>query len=58
MFERIHRSWKVLLNDLILLIRTILREHIPKRWGNLEEPIKNDKVFDDTKPRINGQTKD
>lgn len=32
-----------------------MREHIPKRCGNLEEPIKSDKVFDNTADRIYGE---
>ena len=35
--------------------RTIVKEHIPKRHLNFEEPILTDKVFDDTTNRINGQ---
>lgn len=35
--------------------RTIVKEHIPKRCGNLEDPIENDKVFDDTSNRIYGE---
>ena len=31
------------------------REHLPKRWGNLEEPITHGKVFDNTHDRIHGQ---
>ncbi len=36
------------------LNRTIVREHIPKKMGNLEEPITTEKVFDNTYDRING----
>jgi len=35
--------------------RTIVREHIPKKCGNLEDPIKTDKVFDNTSNRIYGK---
>ena len=38
--------------------RTIVKEHIPKRHGNLEEPILTDKKFDNTHNRIHGQTDD
>jgi len=31
-----------------------VREHIPKRCGNFEEPITTDKVFDNTYDRIYG----
>ncbi len=34
--------------------RTITKEHIPKKHGDLENPIVTDKKFDDTKRRING----
>jgi hypothetical protein len=34
--------------------RTIVRDHIPKRCGNFEEPIKTNKVFDNTSDRIYG----
>ena len=34
--------------------RTIPKEHIPKRHGDLENPITHDKVFDDTHRRIHG----
>jgi len=37
------------------LIRTIIREHIPKKCGNFEEPIKTEKVFDNTGDRIYGK---
>jgi hypothetical protein len=40
-----------------LLYRTIVREHIPKKCGNLEDPIKTDKVFDSTSNRIYGERK-
>jgi hypothetical protein len=36
--------------------RTIVREHIPKRCGNLEEPISTTKKFDNTVSRIYGET--
>lgn len=35
--------------------RTIMREHIPKRCGNTEVPIVNDKKFDNTYDRIYGK---
>ena len=35
--------------------RTIPKEHIPKRHGDLENPITHDKVFDDTHRRIHGE---
>lgn len=38
--------------------RTKGREHIPKKHGDLENPINHDKVFDDTKKRIYGKTED
>ncbi len=38
-----------------LLCRTAGREHVPKRWGNLEEPPAQGKVFDNTHDRIHGQ---
>ena len=38
--------------------RTIVKEHIPKRHLNFEEPIKTDKKFDNTHDRIYGQRKD
>jgi hypothetical protein len=36
------------------LCRTIVREHIPKRHLDFENPIKTDKVFDNTVDRIHG----
>jgi hypothetical protein len=38
--------------------RTITKEHISKKHGDLENPILHDKVFDNTKNRINGKTED
>lgn len=38
--------------------RTIPKEHIPKKHGDLENPITHNKVFDNTKSRINGKTED
>ena len=35
--------------------RTIPKEHIAKKHGNLEDPIMHDKVFDDTHKRIHGE---
>ena len=35
--------------------RTIVKEHIPKRHLNFEEPILTDKVFDHTSNRIYGE---
>jgi hypothetical protein len=35
--------------------RTIVREHIPKRHLDFENPIKTDKVFDNTHNRIYGE---
>ena len=35
-----------------------MREHIPKKHLNFEEPIKTDKKFDNTHDRIYGQRKD
>jgi hypothetical protein len=35
--------------------RTIIREHIPKRHLDFENPIKTDKVFDNTQNRIYGE---
>ena len=43
------------LADHLCLPRTIVKEHIPKRCGNLEEPITNTKVFDNTSTRIYGE---
>lgn len=37
--------------------RTIVKEHIPKRHLNFEEPILTDKRFDNTYDRINGVTR-
>lgn len=38
------------------MLRTIVREHIPKRHLDFENPIKTDKVFDNTVDRIYGLT--
>ncbi len=38
--------------------RTIVREHIPKRHLQFEEPIKTTKKFDNTHDRIYGEKKD
>ena len=38
--------------------RTIVKEHIPKRHLNFEEPIITDKVFDNTNQRIYGEKLD
>ncbi len=46
------------LRDFTGVGRTIIREHIPKRCGNLEEPIYNDKKFDNTLDRIHGVRRD
>ena len=35
-----------------------MREHIPKKHLNFEEPIKTDKRFDNTHNRIYGQRRD
>ena len=35
--------------------RTIVREHIPKRHLDFENPIKAEKVFDNTQDRIYGE---
>lgn len=35
--------------------RTIIREHIPKKHLDFENPIKTDKVFDNTHERIYGE---
>jgi len=37
---------------------TITKEHIPKKHGDLENPITHEKVFDNTKNWINGKTED
>ena len=37
------------------MYRTIVKEHIPKRHLNFEEPITTDKVFDNTNQRIYGE---
>jgi hypothetical protein len=34
-----------------------MKEHIPKKHLNFEEPIKSDKVFDNTFSRIHGERK-
>ena len=36
--------------------RTVPREHIPKKHGDLENPIVHDKKFDSTYDRIHGKT--
>jgi len=41
--------------ELIKLCRTIMREHIPKRHLDFENPIHTDKVFDNTNGRIHGE---
>ncbi len=38
--------------------RTIVREHIPKRHLNFEEPIQTTKKFDTTHDRIYGEKRD
>lgn len=35
-----------------------MKEHIPKRHLNFEEPIKTDKKFDNTHDRIHGQRRE
>ena len=35
--------------------RTIMKEHIPKRHLDFENPILTDKVFDNTSNRIYGE---
>eukprot|EP00830_Metopus_es_P013789 TRINITY_DN3468_c0_g1_i3.p2 TRINITY_DN3468_c0_g1~~TRINITY_DN3468_c0_g1_i3.p2 ORF type:complete len:186 (-),score=63.37 TRINITY_DN3468_c0_g1_i3:11-568(-) len=35
--------------------RATMKEHIPKKWGDLENPITHDKVFDDSHARIHGE---
>ena len=37
------------------MFRTITKEHIPKKHLNFEEPIANNKVFDNTADRIYGE---
>ena len=39
------------------MFRTITKEHIPKKHLNFEEPIVNNKVFDNTADRIYGEKK-
>ena len=46
------------LRDFTGVGRTIIREHIPKRHLNFEEPIITDKKFDNTHDRIYGERKD
>ena len=46
------------LRDFTGVGRTIVREHIPKRHLNFEEPIITDKKFDVTHDRIYGERKD
>ena len=43
------------MKDLTGTTRAIVREHIPKKWGNLEDPITHEKKFDITQDRIHGQ---
>ena len=38
--------------------RSIIKEHIPKKHLNFEEPIKHDKKFDNTHDRIHGERRD
>ena len=38
--------------------RTIVKEHIPKKHLNFEEPINSTKKFDNTHERIYGDRKD
>lgn len=40
------------------MCRAIPREHIPKKMGDLENPITHGKVFDDTHDRIHGPKQD
>lgn len=42
------------LRDFTGVGRCIIKEHIPKRHLNFEEPIKTDKQFDNTHNRIHG----
>lgn len=37
------------------IIRTKPKEHIPKKWGDLENPIVHNKVFDNSHNRIHGE---
>ena len=37
------------------MFRTVIREHIPKRHCNFEQPIINNKAFDNTSKRIYGE---
>jgi hypothetical protein len=53
--KRLHRSWKV---SLVEECRANPAQHIPKRTGNLENPITHEKVFDDTHDRIHGPRED
>ncbi|CDW88912.1 UNKNOWN [Stylonychia lemnae] len=46
------------LRDFTGVGRTIIREHIPKRHLNFEEPIITEKKFDITHDRIYGERKD
>jgi len=39
------------------LFRTIAREHIPKKHLDFENPIKTDKIFDNTANRVYGEPK-
>jgi hypothetical protein len=45
-------------NLVIDLYRTIVKEHIPKKHLNFEEPIRTDKKFDNTHDRIHGHRRD
>lgn len=38
--------------------RTIVKEHIPKKHLNFEQPIVTDKKFDNTHDRIHGERRD
>ena len=42
---------------ILVLFRTITKEHIPKRHHDFDNPIKTDKVFDNTANRIYGESK-
>jgi hypothetical protein len=49
------QEWGGIRLFLIYKVRTIPKEHIPKRWGNLEEPLLHDKKSDNTKERIHAR---
>jgi len=53
--KRFHRSWKV---SLIKEYRANPPQHIPKKTGDLENPITHEHVFDDTHDRIHGPRED